>query len=174
MTPCTAPATITITIDVNTTTPLDLKFTASNPSAPRLGASADGDLHFRHVTTCVQVTMLLNGPYTFYKGTQPDGVQKDALTYANDPDTAYIASGGQITNVTRNTDSNITFYYTNSRCVGTARYEYSGYRVYIAGASPSNYIGEWDPIVSNGGNNSGLMVCGAGPRVRHRYHHHSG
>ena len=119
--------------------------------------------------------MELTGGYTFYKGNAPDGVPKDALSFSDDPDgTKYpVMSGssilGEITGVTHPSRTSIQFDYYNWNDSG--QYKYSGYGIYIGDAS-GNWVGELDPIVSNGGMGDG----GYGPRHRHharpRHHHH--
>jgi hypothetical protein len=164
----TPPPAIVISIQVAAPSPLDLTFTSTS-NAAKLKVSEDGDLHFRKFRCAISVKMQFTDGNTFYKG----GTQ-DALSYANDPDALNYSpvtwGSGQFTSYTRSADNKtITFTYYNGD--GCKQYKYSGYGVYAADAN-NNPLGEYDPIVSNGGNGDNFHVCGAGP-ARRRAHHRS-
>jgi hypothetical protein len=170
---CTTPPAIVVGIQVAATSPVDLAFTKVSSNDAKLTVSKDGDLHFRKFKCAVSVTMQFTDGNTFYKGGG-----KDALSFANDPDTLTygpVVTGGQFSPLpfTRSGgNTTITFSYFNGD--GCKAFKYSGYGIYVAD-SQGNYLGEYDPIVSNGGNGDALERCSmVRPYHHHHHHHHHG
>jgi hypothetical protein len=120
--------------------------------------------------------MEITNGYTFYQGNDPNGRAVDALSFSDDPDDpkAPVAPGSsfldEISGIKLSSDrESLQFDYKNWSDHGN--YKYSGFGIYIANAD-GTWLGELDPIVSNGGNTDTLKGHHRRSHIRHRHHHH--
>ena len=155
-------AAIAIAITVTTSPILNLGFSGTVSGKAKISVSDDGDLHFRKAKDCVDVSMSMTGG-TF---------AQNPLGYADDPDGTYNSvpsnsNSGQISNL-QATSTSLSFTYTNSDMDCGKKYRYSGYIIYLIDANGKPQ--EWDPIVTNGGNDL-IPLCSTShhrPRYRGR------
>lgn len=176
--PCTPAATVVVDIVVTQTAPspaATFSMESVTPSNVQVGLNPNtGDVDFSNLNDCVRVTMNFKSQNTFYRqfGGHPVRLLKDSLSFSD------TQTGNKLPVLYQhhqfsplpfqpyNNSQSITFTYRNTNSVSAT----SRYGIYIADMS-GKWVGELDPIVSNGGNSDG----GYGPHRHHgsrRHHHH--
>lgn len=170
--PCDAPIPIVIDVSVLDIKTPTLSFSLkSAPPNTDIAVSPTGHLYFDQQKVCIQVTMeFTDGSHTFYKGNAPDNVPKDALAFSDTktgqkyPFDSGNSSLKEIALVANN-GANIVFNYLNTDNCGKDKE--SDYGIYI-GDSTGNYLVQYDPIISNGGNGDNLTrTCPVHSSRRH-------